>query len=77
MAKVELRLRDLFEGVELTDDMKSELIGTVIKDQDGELIGKVIAVDMDKDIAYCELSHDREVTEKFIDNYKHAVSINV
>lgn len=76
MAKVELRLRDLFKDIELTDDMKSEIIGTVIKDEDGKIHGHVIAVDMDNDIAYCNL-YDGPLADKIKNNYKHEVTINV
>lgn len=68
------KLSKLFAGIELTETMKEELVGTVIKDEEGKEVGKVIGINMRDDIAWCKLL-DSDLAEKMRENYGVSVEI--
>lgn len=54
--------------VELSEDIKQNLVGSEIKDEDGKVSGKIVTVDMEENVAYVAIS-DYEAAEKFLNNY--------
>jgi hypothetical protein len=72
--KVELRLRDVFRGVEVNEKIKNSLIGSVIEDEDGKNIGTVIDVNIEDDIAICELN-ECKLAHLFKENYKTSMEV--
>ena len=68
------KLSLLFAGIELTKTEKEELVGTVIRDEEGKEVGKVIGINIQDDIAWCRLS-DSDLAEKMRENYSVSVEM--